>query len=163
MGQADRESARRTDAMIKRLEQVAALIVAAGLALMSHWLFFRWAQGGGVERRHPQRQSRSVLPEPVPGASGEEGQRSSETSAGLDQPLLGVLVVQARDMGFHLFGIHGKAPFGTDGHYALQRPLGILKGLSEQGLGEIGIGADQLIELRGMPISHRFAGVERDL
>lgn len=33
--------------MIKRLEQVAALVVAAGLALVSYWLFFSWAQGGG--------------------------------------------------------------------------------------------------------------------
>ena len=33
--------------MIKRLEQVAALMVAAGLALVSYWLFFSWAQGGG--------------------------------------------------------------------------------------------------------------------
>ena len=33
--------------MINRLEQVAALVVAAGLALVSYWLFFSWAQGGG--------------------------------------------------------------------------------------------------------------------
>ncbi|MCT0199746.1 hypothetical protein KQ313_08660 [Synechococcus sp. CS-1325] len=31
--------------MVKRLEQVAALVVAAGLALVSYWLFFSWAQG----------------------------------------------------------------------------------------------------------------------
>ena len=37
--------------MIRRLEQVAALIVAAGLALVSYWLFFSGAQGGG--RRRP--------------------------------------------------------------------------------------------------------------
>jgi peptidoglycan/LPS O-acetylase OafA/YrhL len=37
--------------MIKRLEQVAALVVAAGLAIVSYWLFFSWAQRGGSERR----------------------------------------------------------------------------------------------------------------
>ncbi|MFM2205034.1 MAG: hypothetical protein RLZZ560_429, partial [Cyanobacteriota bacterium] len=42
--------------MIKRLEQVAALVVAAGLALVSYWLFFSWAQGGGAD----QRQRRSL-------------------------------------------------------------------------------------------------------
>ena len=36
--------------MIKRLEQVAALVVAAGLAIVSYWLFFSWAQGGGLGR-----------------------------------------------------------------------------------------------------------------
>jgi peptidoglycan/LPS O-acetylase OafA/YrhL len=40
--------------MIKRLEQVAALVVAAGLALVSYWLFFSWAQGGGSDRRPPR-------------------------------------------------------------------------------------------------------------
>ncbi|MCS5694320.1 hypothetical protein NZK33_20420 [Cyanobium sp. FGCU-6] len=39
---------------MKRLEQVAALVVAAGLAIVSYWLFFSWAQGGGVDRRHRQ-------------------------------------------------------------------------------------------------------------
>ena len=37
--------------MIKRLEQVAALVVAAGLAIVSYWLFFSWAQRGSSERR----------------------------------------------------------------------------------------------------------------
>lgn len=44
--------------MQRRLEQVAALVVAAGLAIVSYWLFFSWAQGGG--RRPPQ-----ALPPPV--------------------------------------------------------------------------------------------------
>jgi hypothetical protein len=49
--------------MIKRLEQVAALVVAAGLAIVSYWLFFSWAQGGGVDRRHrPERSEREVVP-----------------------------------------------------------------------------------------------------
>ena len=34
-----------------KLEQLAALVVAAGLALVSYWLFFSWAGGGGYERR----------------------------------------------------------------------------------------------------------------
>ena len=33
--------------MLKRLEAVMALVVTAGLAVVSYWLFFSWAQGGG--------------------------------------------------------------------------------------------------------------------
>ena len=33
---------------MRRLEQVTALVVAAGLAVISYWLFFSWAGGGGV-------------------------------------------------------------------------------------------------------------------
>ena len=36
---------------MRRLEQVAALVVAAGLALVSYWLFFSWADGGGSRER----------------------------------------------------------------------------------------------------------------
>ena len=36
-----------------KLEQLAAVVVAAGLALVSYWLFFSWAGGGGYERRDP--------------------------------------------------------------------------------------------------------------
>ena len=34
-----------------KLEQLAALVVAAGLAIVSYLLFFSWAGGGGYERR----------------------------------------------------------------------------------------------------------------
>jgi hypothetical protein len=30
--------------MVKRLEQVAAVVIAAGLAIVSYWLFFSWAK-----------------------------------------------------------------------------------------------------------------------
>lgn len=46
--------------MVKRLEQVAALVVAAGLALVSYWLFFSWSQGGRSDRLAP----RSLTPTP---------------------------------------------------------------------------------------------------
>lgn len=46
--------------MVKRLEQVAALVVAAGLALVSYWLFFSWSQGGRSDRFAP----RSLTPTP---------------------------------------------------------------------------------------------------
>ncbi|MAR52418.1 MAG: hypothetical protein CMK50_04595 [Propionibacteriaceae bacterium] len=36
---------------MRRLEQVMALVVAAGLAVISYWLFFSWAGGGGVRDR----------------------------------------------------------------------------------------------------------------
>ena len=38
--------------MLKRLEAVMALVVTAGLAVVSYWLFLSWAQGGG-SRREP--------------------------------------------------------------------------------------------------------------
>jgi hypothetical protein len=39
--------------MLRRLEQVTALVVAAGLAIVSYWLFFSWAQGGSSPRVVP--------------------------------------------------------------------------------------------------------------
>ena len=47
-----------------KVEQLAALVVAAGLAIVSYLLFFSWAGGGGYERRQrsePQAMSTSVL------------------------------------------------------------------------------------------------------
>ncbi|CAK6693026.1 hypothetical protein [Synechococcus sp. CBW1107] len=49
--------------MVKRLEQLAALVVAAGLAIVSYWLFFSWAQGGRELRQAP-RESQPVPAEP---------------------------------------------------------------------------------------------------
>ena len=53
--------ARQTDpescsghAMLK-LEQLPAVVVAAGLAIVSYGLFFSWAGGGGYERRERSR------------------------------------------------------------------------------------------------------------
>ena len=39
------------EVLMRRLEQLAALVVAAGLALVSYWLFFSWAGGGGGRDR----------------------------------------------------------------------------------------------------------------
>jgi hypothetical protein len=62
-------------AMIRRLEQVAALVVAAGLALVSYWLFFSWARGGGAEHRLPARRTSMVgMPAP-PSALAATGNR----------------------------------------------------------------------------------------
>ena len=36
-----------------KLEQLAAVVVAAGLAIVSYMLFFSVAGGGGYERRDP--------------------------------------------------------------------------------------------------------------
>lgn len=39
------------EVLMRRLEQLTALVVAAGLALVSYWLFFSWAGGGGARDR----------------------------------------------------------------------------------------------------------------
>ena len=78
-------------AMVKRLEQVAALVVAAGLAIVSYWLFFSWM---GQDRR-PNR--RAALP-------------CLEAAPGLQQPLLGVGVFDAGQVGLHLVSADGQAP-----------------------------------------------------
>ncbi len=57
--------------MVKRLEQVAALVVAAGLAIVSYWLFFSWAQGGRVPRAEPRQPAGSPPTLSVPGAGIE--------------------------------------------------------------------------------------------
>jgi hypothetical protein len=92
--------------MIKRLEQIAALVVAAGLAIVSYWLFFSWAQGGGADRRPAVRQS--LLPV------------VSETAAGLAQPAPAGAVFQAVEMVPHLIGGHRQAFSGSDLHDAAQ-------------------------------------------
>ena len=61
--------------MIRRLEQVAALVVAAGLALVSYWLFFSWARGGGAEHRLPARRTSMVGMPAGPSAVAATGKR----------------------------------------------------------------------------------------
>ncbi|NDD45706.1 MAG: hypothetical protein EBZ24_09930 [Synechococcaceae bacterium WB9_4xB_025] len=46
-----------------RLEQVTALVVAAGLAIVSYWLFFSWAGGGDHGRPKPKPSGLRELPE----------------------------------------------------------------------------------------------------
>ena len=73
--------------MIKRLEQVAARVVAAGLAIVSYWLFFSWAQGGGAHRRP------GGIPVSPPGSS-ESRSRESGVPRG-SVPLAGITVRRA--------------------------------------------------------------------
>ena len=47
-----------------KLEQFVALVVAAGLAIVSYMLFFSWAGGGGYEPRQPRRDELSRLMSP---------------------------------------------------------------------------------------------------
>jgi len=72
--------------MIKRLEQVTALVVTAGLAIVSYWLFFSWAGGGGIER------------------PGQPRRSHSQATAGLDQPLLAGRVVEGAEVVLHGVG-----------------------------------------------------------
>jgi hypothetical protein len=92
--------------MIKRLEQVAALVVAAGLAIVSYWLFFSWAQGGGAD----QRQRRSLLPPQT---------RPSQAAAGLEQPLLAGRIVEGGHVDPHLLAGHGQVQLLAEGHNAV--------------------------------------------
>ena len=116
--------------MIKRLEQVAALVVAAGLAIVSYWLFFSWAQGGGFNR--PARSPRS------------------EAATGLEQPLFAGRVLEGGHMGLHLLAAHRQPQLLAERHDAIERSRGILEGLAEQGLGELGVGADALVQRGGV-------------
>lgn len=112
--------------MMKRLEQIAALVVAAGLAIVSYWLFFSWAQGGGPQPRRPPRESGHGLGLGRDLILVERPRRCLETSAGLDQPLFCGAIVQAGDMGLDVFGIDGKPLGSTDLHDPAQGPTGIL-------------------------------------
>ena len=47
-----------------KLEQLAALVVAAGLAIVSYLLFFSWAGGGGYERRQRTEPQASLMSGP---------------------------------------------------------------------------------------------------
>jgi len=55
---------------MRRLEQVTALVVAAGLAIVSYWLFFSWADGGGYSR---QKQSPSPVDAPLKSGPSPSG------------------------------------------------------------------------------------------
>ena len=78
-------------AMVKRLEQLAAVVVAAGLAIVSYLLFFSWM---GEDRRPRQLPARTSL----------------EATPGLEQPLLGVGVIDAGQVELHRLAAHGQAP-----------------------------------------------------
>ncbi len=107
--------------MMKRLEQLAALVVAAGLALVSYWLFFSWAQGGGVHRR----QKPGLTPSTQQSRS-HPGLAASEATAGLQQPLLGGVVVQAGDVIPHFIQGDSEPLISTDLNDPAERTAGIL-------------------------------------
>ena len=77
-------------AMVKRLEQVAALVVAAGLAIVSYWLFFSWM---GTDKR-PRRSALEAAP-------------------CLEQPLLGFRVVDGAEVSLDLIAAHGQSPLAA--------------------------------------------------
>ena len=87
--------------MVKRLEQVAALVVAAGLAIVSYWLFFSWM---GQDRRSRPAHSALVLPAVA-----------LEATPGLHQTLLALGVIQGGDVGADLLDAHRQAPGVTEG------------------------------------------------
>lgn len=106
--------------MIHRLEQVAALVVAAGLALVSYWLFFSWARGGGAEHRLPGR-ARSSLTLPVQAqriAAFSVLPLASEAAAGFEQPATAGAVLQAGQVFPHQLGRHRQPLLLADLHDA---------------------------------------------
>jgi hypothetical protein len=115
--------------MIKRLEQLAALVVAAGLALVSYWLFFSWAQGGGAHRRQKPGSSSTA---PLINSAAR-----SQATASFEKPLLGGAVVQPGEMVAHLIAGDSQPPALAEFNDAVQRSSGILQSLAEQGLGEV--------------------------
>lgn len=86
---------------MKRLEQVAALVSAAGLAIVSYWLFFSWM---GEDRR--SRPTHSASPAPF---------AALETAAGLHQPLFALGVIEGRDVGPDRLDVHRQAPALAEG------------------------------------------------
>ena len=106
---------------MKRLEQLTALVVAAGLALVSSWLFFSWAGGGGVHRRQ------RTLPAPSSQQRLDpDNLVRSEPSPGLEEPLLGGAVLEAGDVVLHLLGADNQSLFRADLHDPAKGTAGIL-------------------------------------
>ena len=91
---------------------MAALVVAAGLAIVSYWLFFSWAQGGGSD----QRQRRSQL---LPQALSSQ-HLPLQTAASLEQPLFAGRVVEGGNVGPHLLAVHGQVQLLAEGHDAVE-------------------------------------------
>ena len=83
--------------MLKRLEHVSAVIVAAGLALVSYWLFFSWAGGGGMGEREQQNTSGqapiSWHGDPHTCHTSRPG-RALQTTPGLVQPAAAVRILK---------------------------------------------------------------------
>ncbi|QEY32950.1 hypothetical protein EVJ50_12665 [Synechococcus sp. RSCCF101] len=61
--------------MVRRLEQVAALVVAAGLAIVSYWLFFSWAGVEGTPPPARDRRDRAAIG-PMTAADGSTDRRA---------------------------------------------------------------------------------------
>ena len=59
--------------MMKRIEQIAVIFIAAGLAIPSYWFFWTLAGGGGYEKRV------KPISEPLPN-------NSLQTSSNLNKP-----------------------------------------------------------------------------
>jgi hypothetical protein len=128
--------------MIKRLEQVTALVVAAGLAVVSYWLFFSWAGGGGGINRPSQ--PRRPVSQPV-------SQLVSQSAPRLEQPLLAGGIIERAEMALHVLGTDRQSAGIAQLNNSGQGSLGVLKGLTEQGLGEFVVGADMGVESRRVP------------
>lgn len=48
--------------VLKRLEQISAIVVAVGLAMVSYWLFFSWAGGDAQNRQRHRPQAVHHVP-----------------------------------------------------------------------------------------------------
>ena len=80
--------------MLKRLEHLSAVIVAAGLALVSYWLFFSWAGGGG---RGARQQTDTSSRAPIPWqreAHPSPADRALQATPGLVQPAAAIRILK---------------------------------------------------------------------
>jgi len=73
--------------VLERLEQISAIVVAVGLALVSYWLFFSWAGGGDVQNRH-RPDARDSPSRPVEEHSGRRRGDPAPDGHGLQWPHL---------------------------------------------------------------------------
>lgn len=80
--------------MLKRLEHLSAVIVAAGLALVSYWLFFSWAGGGGRGARQQTDTSGRTPIHWHQEAHPSRGDRALQTTPGLVQPAAAVRILK---------------------------------------------------------------------
>lgn len=124
--------------VLERLEQISAIVVAVGLALVSYWLFFSWAGGGDAQDRpRPDTRAARCLPD----------LQASKTPTGLVQPAAATGILQFGHEAAHLLWRDRESPLGGQDHQAFHGAAGVVQRLTVEGGGELPILADGVIQL----------------